>query len=288
MEKYKNEIESFLFNFNSKNSCESTGYSDYGSLFLFSNELLRECPKEKLDNKSILTLTASGDHIISNILQDANNITAFDINKFAKYYVALKLAMIKTYDYNKFINLLHTSYVTRNYLNENGKVIETILSDVKNNLTKDEILFWKTYINICFNHPCRSFRRLYRKIGANYNIYNSLYSDDKYYKELKSRLKYINISYIDSDLFALKENTNKNFDFIYLGNLLGCMGNKDQAKSLDYLYDLLGNDGSIYAYGEVFNNFLPTEHSVGNRYSQQVTHTSDGMAYYSKYTKKGK
>ncbi len=195
--------------------------------------------------------------------------------------------MIKTYNYNKFTDLLNTGYATRCYLSENGKVIKAILSDVKNNLTKDEILFWEAYVNICFGCTRCNFKTLYRNTGNNYNIQNSLYSDDEYYKELQSRLKYVNINYIDTNIFTIKENTTKYFDFICLGNLLGCMGNKDQVKLLNYLYDLLKKGGSIYAYGEVFNNFLPTELSVGNRYSQQVTHTSDGMAYYSKYTKKG-
>ncbi len=286
MEIYKNEIDSFLFNFNRGKTSESTYYSQYEELFLFSNELLRECPKERLDNKSILTLTASGDHIISNIFQDANNITAFDINIFAKYYVALKLAMIKVYDYNKFTNLLYTSYVTCGCLPENGKVINAILSDVKYNLTDDEVLFWDAYVNICSKHQNARLKRLFRRIGGNYNIHNSLYSDSECYKELKTRLKYVNINYIDADLFTLKENTNEHFDFIYLGNLLTCMNPRNQVKSLNYLYNLLNKQGAIYAYGENDRDLLPTMFSIVNRYCQQVTHTSNGMAYYSKYIKK--
>lgn len=292
MKSYEKILQNFMFSKTWEllvQRSPETYYPQYGELFLFSNELLKESPAEILTNKDILTITSSGDHIISNIFQGANDITAFDINIFAKYYASLKLAMIQVYDFDEFCMLLNRLYQTSNALAINNWVICKILLDVKGKLTSDEVLFWESYVNTCndfFDHQL--VRSLFMDVTKQYNMNNSLYSNKKYYRKLQKRLKDVNVNYVDSDLFELKKKVNKKFDYVYVGNLLICMGYREQLMAFEYLYDLLNNDGVIYTYGDIENEFLPTEFSIGNSYSQQVIHTSDGIAYYSKYRKKGK
>ena len=43
------------------------------------------------ENKSLLTLGSSGDQILNAFYNGARDITLFDINEYAKYYVYLKI-----------------------------------------------------------------------------------------------------------------------------------------------------------------------------------------------------
>ena len=66
-------------------------------LYPFTNENIGAY-FSKLDfkDKSVLTVTSSGDHIINSILMGAKEVDAFDVNPLAKHYSELKIAAIKS------------------------------------------------------------------------------------------------------------------------------------------------------------------------------------------------
>ena len=77
---------------------------DYASgdlIYPFTNENLFEYYNKNLENKRVISVTSSGDHILHAALGGAKEIIGFDINRFCKYYCALKIALIKTYNINE-------------------------------------------------------------------------------------------------------------------------------------------------------------------------------------------
>ena len=54
------------------------------------------------NNKSLLTVGSSGDQILNAFYNGARDITLYDINEYAKYYVYLKIAGILSLSYEEF------------------------------------------------------------------------------------------------------------------------------------------------------------------------------------------
>ena len=59
------------------------------------------------EDKDILCVTSSGDHVINSIFKGAKNIDAFDQNILSKYYTELKIGAIKTLSLEEFINFFY-------------------------------------------------------------------------------------------------------------------------------------------------------------------------------------
>ena len=116
------------------------GNADY--IYPWTNENLSDYYEKKLSGKRVLSVTSSGDHLLHAVLGGSKDIVAFDINHFAKYYAALKIALIKKYDYDDFFDYIECLICECPFLFIN------IINDVKEYLTTDEYLFWKEYIDI--------------------------------------------------------------------------------------------------------------------------------------------
>ena len=78
----------------------STGYS---KIYSFTTENIDGyIDYFDLVNKSLLTIGSSGDQLLNAFLKGTNDITLYDINPYAKYYVYLKIAGILCLEYNEF------------------------------------------------------------------------------------------------------------------------------------------------------------------------------------------
>ena len=76
----------------------------HGPIYAFTNEpLIKYIPTTKIENRDVLTVTASGDHPLNIALQNPKSITCFDINRLAKYWTELKVAGIITMARDEFI-----------------------------------------------------------------------------------------------------------------------------------------------------------------------------------------
>ena len=71
-------------------------------VYAWTTEYLSLYYEKNLIGKKVLSVTSSGDHILHSVLSGATDVTGFDINRFCKYYSALKIAMIKKYEYEEF------------------------------------------------------------------------------------------------------------------------------------------------------------------------------------------
>lgn len=85
--------------------CEGTLYHGtiFSRIYTFTTENISGyIDYFDFNNKSLLTVGSSGDQILNAFYSGARDITLFDINEYAKYYVYLKISAILSLSYEEF------------------------------------------------------------------------------------------------------------------------------------------------------------------------------------------
>lgn len=219
-----------------------TRFSNIGKVYRWTNEELEMYPIDNLNGKKVLTITSSGDHALDAILKGAKQIDSIDINVFCKYYSALKIAMIKKYDYHTFYAML------KRFTNDDIDLCRMeILDDVSIFLTESEIDFWTKYSEF----KEKSYRNIfyYQPFDSRLNSYNC----EEKYNSLKDKVDDVIINYYDGDIINSADILkNKSYDCIYLSNVIerieSSWKDEDRIAVLMKLKKLLNNDAVIYNY----------------------------------------
>ena len=183
----------------------------FNSIYLFTTENIAGYMNDlDLTNQKIITVTGSSDHIINAILKGCTNITTFDINPIAKYYMDLKLAAIKYLSYNEFLNfVLYDTDESFDY-----EIIKKLDMDSEsksfwlNELSKNEYDGLKMKHSNLFNlkyFDCQN------KINCN------LYLNEKNYVIIKKRIEKVQINFIYSNIVDLK--IDEEYDYMFLSNI---------------------------------------------------------------------
>ena len=98
-----------------------TDFGEYSRLYLFTTENIKGYLKHfDVTNKNVLAPTSSGDHAFESILKGAKSVDMFDINKYSKYMVKLKIAAIKALERGEFLE-----YFLVKYNNQNNDLSQT-------------------------------------------------------------------------------------------------------------------------------------------------------------------
>lgn len=168
---------------------------EYGAVYSWSNERL-ECYFNYLnqEDKNALAITSSGDHVIYAALAGNKLIDACDINRFAKYYSALKIALLRTYDIKNFKKHFKTKKTRILKIPILNKID---LYEIKEFLTYDELYFWSNLIKR--KHFINGF--LYRYDGFFGTVIMPDYvRNEQLYQKLQRNLETCEITYYDMDL----------------------------------------------------------------------------------------
>jgi len=194
--------------------------TEYSKIYTFTTENISEYIKYfDLNNKSLLTVGSSGDQILNAFFSGARDITLYDINPYAKYYVYLKIAAILSLDYIEFQNFFFKHGLEEYY---NKKMFsKDLFNKIKPNLRLldyESFLFFDELFSLYDRYDIRDY--LFDD-DENRNIviksFNSYLKSEESYNNLKSILKQINFKYINGDIF--KDNIKGQFDNIFLSNL---------------------------------------------------------------------
>lgn len=201
-------------------SCSFKYLTDWSLIYTFTTENIDGYIKYfDLNNKSLLTVGSSGDQILNAFFYGARDITLYDINPYAKYYVYLKVAAILSLDYIEFQEFFFKHGIEEYY---NKKMFSKILfNKIKTNLRLfdyESFLFFDELFS-CFDGDiirgylfnddlCNS------DVIKNFNIY---LRDEDCYNKLKSIIKKISFKYINGDIF--EDNILGQYDNIFLSNL---------------------------------------------------------------------
>ena len=227
-----------------------TSFTSLEPSYMWTNEKMSLYPKDNYEGKNVLTITSSADHILNAVLNGAQNIDAFDINIYSKYIAALKIAMIKKYNYNSFNTLINDFNATGRF-DLNAKKTNFIY-EVEKYLTKDEMNFWICYQRLIFQKKIK-FDDIIYLTG---DFRNNLYYERKIYEELKEKLKNVNINYFDSDISNIKKHINKNYDAIFLSNIIEYVLPSNTKVSIDRYNKLIETLDSILNIGGILYGYI--------------------------------
>lgn len=205
----------------------------YNKVYPWSNEAISTYYNYyDLANKSALCVTGSGDHLIYAAAAGAKEIDAFDKNRLCKYYSALKIALMKTYDEKTFFS--HFPYKRDCIL---SKKID--LTSIKDFLDEDFFTFWNEIIN---TKAFKKNKYLFRadvgechKFDINYNL-------------IKQSLFQTKIHYYDMNDNEFAKYTAKKYDAIFLSNMLEWIESMRRYITFHNYKNLLNDNGVLYDY----------------------------------------
>lgn len=251
--KYTNPKQINLIDFNSEK------FEKVSKIYSFTTENISgyfNCLDFK--DKNILTVSASGDHIINAFYKGAGKVTGFDINYLALTFTELKLIALQEFDYKEFLEFF--------LINE--------IDDINKNLNT---LNYKQYIKLrksLTENSRKIFDDLYVEFDNNgYDLRNSYVFNNKYdnnslkiesnlylkneleYNKAKEKIKdkeiiLVNSSYSDINLNKLP-NT-ESYDIILMSNIS------------DYIKDIYKvNTGYLEKYiKEIIYNFKSPNNQI--------------------------
>ncbi len=250
-----------------------TNHSEGDRIYTFTNEDMKLYPKVDLSNKNVLCVTSSGDHILNSVLQGAKNITGFDINRFCKYFSALKIATLKSYDFAKFKSIMLNIYnIYRGItpLSKNKNVIEhysRLLFDTSKYLTEDELLFLNTFLEIIKHDEIVRTDVFWD--DSSY-LKNNLYLEKQNFNILKHNIYDCEIKYVDCGIDKLNDFLPDSiYDVMYLSNILERVYRhsnyniKQVADILKKILEKLSKKGAIYDY-----EFIPKNPSEEKQFEE--------------------
>ena len=241
---------------------EDNKLTDYASgdlIYPFTNENLFEYYNKNLENKRVISVTSSGDHILNALIYGAKDIDAFDINPLAKYFSELKIAAIKALSYDEFLMFFYSKNIFTNIFFLNKK----IYNKVKEYLTQNNRLFWDyIFTNYNINKVKNSFL-----FSDDYLKINNLIKANKYLeKENFLKLKYIlldkKITYYDINLNNLHL-LHKKYDIIILSNILASIDDINKLKKYRDILKTISSDNNIVILCYLYSDILANEKKEG-------------------------
>ena len=179
------------------------GFCNYGKVYRYTTENIKEYFKYfDFENASVLSVCSSGDQAINAFLKGNKDIDLFDINKLTKYYTDLKIAAIKSLEYDDFFkkDLIYSQklyYKIREYLSHDSKY------------------YWDILYKFHF-HRINSYDYFNIEEDERFNIYHNK-NEYKKLKEIIYDFKYNN--FYHSNLLDINKCTNKKYDLILLSNI---------------------------------------------------------------------
>lgn len=230
-------------------------FSKFSKMYIMTTENINGYYKNfNFKNKTVLTVTSSFDHALNAILLGAKKVTTFDINKLSYYIANLKLAAVKSLNYEEFIEF---------FLSDNAFNYETY-KKICLKLNKNIIEYFNELYKY-FNYNGMSIKESFLfHHGHKNNIEDNTYLLNNNYNILKEKVENLEVEFINVSIINLPKYIAKDkYDIILLSNI------SDYAKSFfkgnylkeffDYIKTditkLLNKNGIIqaayiYDYGE--------------------------------------
>ncbi len=160
--KYINEREQKL----NLKDIDINNFNTLSQIYSFTTENIAGYFEElKFDNKKVLTVAGSGDHIINSIYKGAKEVYGFDINYLALLFTELKLIALEKLEYEEFLQFF--------MINENNNID-------KNTKALDYEIYKKLRVNLS-EKTAEYFDIMYQKFNNDgYKLRNSYIFNNKY------------------------------------------------------------------------------------------------------------
>lgn len=232
--KYLNENEKMI----NLEDIDVNNFNNLSQIYSFTTENIAGYYKYlDFSNKNVLTVSASGDHIINAFYKGAKQVCGFDINYLSLLYTELKLVALLNLEYKEF---LHFFMINDEYdLNKNKNAFDYKLykNKIREELSKSTSENWDLLYQD-FNNNGFELRNSYifnnKYDNNNIKLKSNLYLKSEFdYNIAKKNIIGKEINLINSDYRNIncKELLNlENYDIILLSNIS------------DYIKDIYKNE----------------------------------------------
>ena len=239
-------------------------------LYPFTNENINGYYSQmNFEDKNVLTVIGSGDHILNAFLLGANRIEGFDTNPLAKYYVELKIAAIKSLTLEEFILFFYNKSIfkiPKYYMNKE------MYGKVRKNLNDNFLEFWDYVFNkYSPKELYKSFLFTDDFLSLDALVRSNLYLQGDNFNQLKQLISNKKVTYHNIGLQDLGE-LDKKFDIIILSNIPA------------FLKEIYKTD-QLRKFKELINNikYPNTKIVVSYLYSNLLEHGSSKEDIYNFY-----
>lgn len=179
-----------------------------------------------LTDQKVLTVGASGDHILNLILLGATKIDYFDINPFTEFFVELKIAAVKALEYVEFLQ-----YFCADDWDKIDCFNSRAYRKISPHLKGDTRTFWDS-LYLEFTGRKIRFSNLFSRDESPSRILadiNPYLEKEKYYQLKKQLLQnQYQLHFYEENLKDLPRKLKKSYDKILLSNI---------GKNLYYMYN---------------------------------------------------
>ena len=229
---------------------------EYTTAFLNTNEPLGQYYKVfPIEGGRVLTVAASGDHILQAVCNGAREIDAFDKNKIALYFAKLKVAAVKALDqwefshyYKDFENIGYYRKV-RKYLDLDVRIFFDALYSSRN---------CEEYIDYL--------------VDRGFLVENSkgYYAFDENYEKTKNNLERVKINYYLSTLHTVldKAPPDSRYDAVFLSNIYNWLRGDEMLEFNSFLENVLSkvltDNGMIAVYASPYEEVAYIEEYKGS------------------------
>lgn len=278
-------------------------HSQFERLYPYTNENINSLFNQfNLQDKNCLTILGSGDQTLDMCLNGSYNITAFDINPLTKYYFKLKkAALLANISIEKYLEFF--CYYDYFYYYQTNKFSfhPDTFSKICSYLDEDSYKFWCSLYREYHPLQIRNGNSLFLPHELKHNILRQTIgylNNETNFNILKEKIRNLNFSFINEDINNLPDFLNKQYDFIYLSDIIQyidklypdiitkeLIDNKSSQEDINnqnQLYKLqkfknlileyakhLNVNGNIIA-GYIFTNLRPNNHVIYNKNSKDI------------------
>lgn len=204
-------------------------FHNYSIIYKKSNERIERYQDYLAERNSILSVIASGDQIINCILGGTKEIDAFDISVFPKYFLFLKLAAIEVLSSDEYIDFFYSRLTTSEKYDDYYGSISQVLTG-ENKEFWDSLFDYFSWFDI-YNSTLFSTEIMIKEDVLRQN----LYLQKEYFKQLKQLIKNVKINTFDGNIMSLADTFHKEYDLVYLSNILNYVPAHEYKKLLSKL-----------------------------------------------------
>ena len=191
-------------------------YTNTSAIYRCTNEMIncKEYINILKNKKRILSVIASGDQIINSILLGSNDIVGYDISRFPKYYLYLKIAGIKKLEKEEFLNYFVGSYY------------KSLMNTDTYDKLRDELpdkcrIFWDGLYDAFEPYDINESLLLCNEpFSKEILTIRNLYLQDDNYRKTRIKLDNINLTLYDNNIFKLINCNIGKFDLINLSSII--------------------------------------------------------------------
>lgn len=224
------------YNFGDKDPFHNTS-----AIYKISNERIQDYHKFLTNKKRMLSVIASGDQILCGILEGTKEIDAFDISRFPKYFLFLKIAAIQALSREEYIDFFYGAC-------GRDEVYEDMYDSIRVYLEDEVLDFWDGLLNFfewkeVYNSTLFSSETYIPATAINQNKY--LQSDEEYNK-LRKVIGSVIIRTHEGDILDIASTFNVPYDIVYLSNIVYYVNKERYKQAVEELP--LSEQGMVLTY----------------------------------------